>query len=105
MECFMKANKVSNYNMRMLRENIRIPFTLIVVVLYVMESLFAVLAFSRSVHIDVTPFAFVFIVNQENICQGRFHHKDEIPPITRNCLCAFYTEAFFPNKTNNQGIK
>ena len=42
---------------------------------------------------------------QENICQGRFHHKDEIPPITRNCLCAFYTEAFFPNKTNNQGIK
>lgn len=63
MECFMKANKVSNYNMRMLRENIRIPFTLIVVVLYVMESLFAVLAFSRSVHIDVTPFAFVFIVN------------------------------------------
>ena len=45
------------------------------------------------------------IANQENICQGRFHHKDEIPPITRNCLCAFYTEAFFPNKTNNQGIK
>ena len=45
------------------------------------------------------------IQNQENICQGGFHHKDEIPPITRNCLCAFYTEAFFPNKTNNQGIK
>lgn len=45
------------------------------------------------------------IETQENICQGRFHHKDEIPPITRNCLCAFYTEAFFPNKTNNQGIK
>ncbi len=45
------------------------------------------------------------IAHQENICQGRFHHKDEIPPITRNCLCAFYTEAFFPNKTNNQGIK
>ena len=36
----MKANKVSNYTMRMLRENIRIPFTLIMVVLYVMESLF-----------------------------------------------------------------
>ena len=67
MECFMKANKVSNYNMRMLRENIRIPFTLIVVVLYVMESLFAVLAFSRSVHIDVTPFAFVFVVKQYRI--------------------------------------
>ncbi len=59
----MKADKVSNYNMRMLRENIRIPFILIIVMLYVMESLFAVLTFSRSVHIDITPFAFVFLVN------------------------------------------
>ena len=63
MECFMKANKVSNYNMRMLRENIRIPFILMIVVLYVMESLSAVLTFSRSVHIDITPFAFIFLVN------------------------------------------
>ena len=59
----MKANKVSNYNMRMLRDNIRIPFILMIVVLYVMESLSAVLTFSQSVHIDVTPFAFVFLVN------------------------------------------
>ena len=59
----MKANKVSNYNMRMLRENIRIPFILMIVVLYVMESLSAVLTFSRSVHIDITPFAFIFLVN------------------------------------------
>ena len=63
MGCFMKADKVSNYNMRMLRENIRIPFILIIVMLYVMESLSAVLTFSRSVHIDITPFAFVFLVN------------------------------------------
>ena len=63
MGCIMKANKVSNYNMRMLRENIRIPFILMIASLCVMESLFAILAFSRSVHIDVTPFAFVFIVN------------------------------------------
>lgn len=63
----MKANKVSNYNMRMLRENIRIPFLLIIVVLYVMESLSAVLTFSRIVHIDVTPFAFVFLINNYRI--------------------------------------
>ena len=24
------------------------------------------------------------IVNQENICQGGFHPKDEIPPISQN---------------------
>lgn len=74
----------------------------------------AVVAACSVVTRDVEPYAVVggnparFIIkrfSQENICQGRFHHKDEIPPITRNCLCAFYTEAFFPNKTNNQGIK
>ena len=63
----MKANKVSNYNMRMLRENIRIPFLFLIVALYVMESLSAILTFSRSVHIDVTPFAFVFLINNDRI--------------------------------------
>ena len=24
------------------------------------------------------------IVNQENICQGGFHHKDEIPPLNKD---------------------
>lgn len=64
---FMKANKVSRYNMRMMRENIRIPFILLIVVLYVIEMLSAVLAFSRSVYIDVTPFAFVFLVNNYRV--------------------------------------
>ena len=63
----MKANKVSGYHMRMLRENIRIPFIFIIVVLYVTESLSAVLTFSRNVHIDVTPFAFVFLINNDRI--------------------------------------
>lgn len=63
----MKANKVSGYNMRMLRENIRIPFVLIIVALYVMESLSAILSFSRIVHIDATPFAFVFLINNYRI--------------------------------------
>ena len=67
MGCFMKANKVSRYNMRILWENVRIPFVLIIVVLYVMESLSAVLTFSRVMHIDVTPFAFVFLVNNYRI--------------------------------------
>lgn len=64
---FMKANKVSRYNMRMLKENARIPFILLITVLYVMESLFAVLTFSQSVHIDVTPFAFVFLINNYRV--------------------------------------
>lgn len=64
---FMKANKISSYHMRMIWENIRIPFIFIIVVLYVMESLSAVLTFSRSVHIDVTPFAFVFLINNYKI--------------------------------------
>ncbi len=67
MGCFMKANKVSRYNMRMLWENVRIPFVFIIVVLYVMESLSAVLTFSQVMHIDVTPFAFVFLVNNYRI--------------------------------------
>ncbi len=67
MECFMKANKVSRYNMRILWKNVRIPFILIIVVLYVMESLSAVLTFSQSVQIDATPFAFVFLINNYRI--------------------------------------
>lgn len=67
MGCFMKANKVSRYNMRILWKNVRIPFILIIVVLYVMESLSAVLTFSRAMNIGVTPFAFVFLVNDYRI--------------------------------------
>ena len=67
MECFMKANKVSRYNIKMLWGNIRIPFNLIIVVLYVIESLSAVSTFSQSVHINVTPFAFVFLINNYRI--------------------------------------
>ena len=67
MGCFMKANKVSRYNIKMLWGNIRIPFILIIVVLYVVESLSAVSTFSQSVHINVTPFAFVFLINNYRI--------------------------------------
>ena len=67
MGCFMKANKVSRYNIKMLWGNIRIPFILIIVVLYVMESLSAVSTFSQSVHIKVTQFAFVFLINNYRI--------------------------------------
>ena len=67
MGCFMKANKISGYHMRMVWGNIRIPFVLMIVVLYVMESLSAVFAFSRSVQIDVAPFAFVFLINTDGV--------------------------------------
>ena len=63
----MKANKISGYHMRMVWGNIRIPFVLMIVVLYVMESLSAVFAFSRSVQIDVAPFAFVFLINTDGV--------------------------------------
>lgn len=53
--------------MRMVWGNIRIPFVLMIVVLYVMESLSAVFAFSRSVQIDVAPFAFVFLINTDGV--------------------------------------
>lgn len=67
MDCIMKANKVSQYNMRMIRENIRIPFIFLIIILYVTESLSAVCVFSKNVHIGVTPFAFVFLVNDYKI--------------------------------------
>lgn len=67
MGLFMRANKVSGYNMRMIKENIRIPFLLIIVVLYIMENLSAVATFSRSVRIAVTPFAFVFLINNYRV--------------------------------------
>ena len=67
MEYFMKANKVSRYHMRMILENIRIPFVFVIVMLYVAEVLSAVLRFSQSVHIDVTPFAFVFLINDYRV--------------------------------------
>lgn len=67
MGLFIKANKVSRYNMKMMKENIRIPFLLLIVVLYVMENLSAVSTFSRIVHMDVTPFAFVFLINNFKI--------------------------------------
>lgn len=63
----MKANKVSSYQMRMAWGNIRIPVVLMIAVLYVMESLSAIVTFSRAVHIDATPFAFVFLINNYGI--------------------------------------
>lgn len=67
MECFMKADKVSRYNMKMIKENIRIPFLLLIVVLYVIETLSSVLTFSQVIQIDATPFAFVFLINNYRI--------------------------------------
>ena len=75
MGCFMKANKVSRYNMRILWKNVRIPFILMIVVLYVMEILSAVLAFSQSVHINVTLFAFVFLINNYKIHPQMGHYR------------------------------
>lgn len=67
MASIRKANQVSRYHMRMVLGNIRLPFVFGMVMLYVAEILSAVLRFSQSVQIDVTPFAFVFLINDYRV--------------------------------------
>lgn len=67
MGLFIKAGKVSRYNMRMVTENLRIPMMLLIIALYLMENLSSISIFSERVNIDVTPFAFIFLVNNYNV--------------------------------------
>ena len=60
MELFIKANRVSRYNLRMLYENIRIPIAIFVAMIYVMESLTNIASFSSIVNVKVTPYASVY---------------------------------------------
>ena len=64
---FIKANRISRHNLKMMKENIRIPFLLLLVVLYMADNLFPIVSFSRSVQIDATPYAFVFLINNYQI--------------------------------------
>lgn len=68
MEILFKANRISRYNMRTLNENKRILAMMIIVFLFIVQNLSDVLLFSKSVNISVTPYAFVFMVN-DYICQ------------------------------------
>lgn len=63
MERFIKAGRISSYNMRMLTENIRIPAMIVIVFLFIVQNLSSVLLFSKSVDFPVTPYGFVFLVN------------------------------------------
>lgn len=67
MELFIKANRVSRYNLRMLYENIRIPIAIFVAMIYVMESLTDIASFSSIVNVKVTPYAFVFVINNYRV--------------------------------------
>lgn len=67
MGLFIKANRISGYNMRMMRETIRTPFLFLMIILYAAENFSGVVLFSQSVHINATPFAFVFLVNNYQI--------------------------------------
>ena len=67
MELFIRANRISKYNMHMISENIRIPMALLVVMIYVMESLSNISLFSKAVNINITPYAFVFLINNYKI--------------------------------------
>lgn len=67
MELFIKANRVSRYNLRMLYENIRIPIAIFVAMIYVMESLTNIASFSSLVNVKVTPYAFVFVINNYRV--------------------------------------
>ena len=66
-ELFIKANRVSRYNLRMLYENIRIPIAIFVAMIYVMESLTNIASFSSIVNVKVTPYAFVFVINNYRV--------------------------------------
>lgn len=68
MAFFIKANRISRYNMRMLTENARILTVMLIVFLFIVQNLSSVLLFSKAVNISVTPYAFVFLVN-DYICQ------------------------------------
>ena len=67
MELFIKANRVSRYNLRMLYENIRIPIAIFVAMIYVMESLTNIASFSSLVNVKVTTYAFVFVINNYRV--------------------------------------
>ena len=64
---FIKASKVSRYNMRMVTENLRIPMMLLIIALYLIEKLSSISTFCEVVNIDVTPFAFIFLVNNYSV--------------------------------------
>lgn len=68
MPFFIKANRISRYNMRMLTENARILAVMLIVFLFIVQNLSSVLLFSKAVNIYITPYAFVFLVN-DYICQ------------------------------------
>ena len=54
--------------MRMLTENARILTVMLIVFLFIIQNLSSVLLFSKAVNISITPYAFVFLVN-DYICQ------------------------------------
>lgn len=68
MERFIKANRISKYNMRMLTENIRIIAMMVIIFLFIVQNLSSVLLFSKSVGIPATPYGFTFLVN-DYVCQ------------------------------------
>ena len=45
--------------------------------------------YERLSHDDERAGESVSIENQENICQGGFHHKDEIPPVKQGFIDSF----------------
>lgn len=68
MAFFIRAKRISRYNMRMLTENARILTVMLIVFLFIVQNLSSVLLFSKAVNIPVTPYAFVFLIN-DYICQ------------------------------------
>ena len=71
MERFIKAGRISRYNMRIISEDARMITIFFIMFLFIIQNLSPVLMFSKSVHIPVTPYAFVFMVN-DYICQFIF---------------------------------
>ena len=63
MEALFRAGQVSIYILKKEFENSRIFMILVILALYLVDSLVPVLNFSRTVNIPATPYAFVFVIN------------------------------------------
>jgi len=67
MELFTRANKISKYNMCIFGKTFRNGFLLLVVFLCISEHLYDIVVFCKDKDIGVTPFAFVFVINNFQI--------------------------------------
>ena len=68
MERLRKAGRISGYQMRMALGNKRMRMIILILLLFVVQTLLPVRSFCGDIHVAAAPVAFVFLVN-DYICQ------------------------------------